>query len=184
MKEKKKILIGTTGGIAVYKICGLARLFVKEGFSVKVMMSEKAAEFVSPSVFQAIVHFPVYVSGLPCRDENGLDHLNLAHWPDIVVLAPATANTIGKIANGIADNLLTTVVLALAETIPLVVAPSMNVNMWRNVFVRENIKRLKKRKNCYIVGPAKGPLAEGKKGRGRMVEPEEIYKTTKRILKS
>jgi len=129
MKEKK-ILIGTTGGIAVYKICGLARLFVKEGFSVKVMMSEKAAEFISPNVFQAIVHFPVYVSGLPCRDENGLDHLNLAHWPDILVLAPATANTIGKIANGIADNLLTTVILALPETTPLIVAPSMNVSMW------------------------------------------------------
>ena len=183
MKEKK-ILIGITGGIAIYKICDLARLFVKEGFSVKVMMSERAAEFISPSVFQAIVHFPVYISGFPCRDENGLDHLNLAHWADIVVLAPATANTIGKIANGIADNLLTTVILALPETTPLIVAPSMNVNMWENVFVKENIKRLKKRKNCYIVGPVKGPLAEGKKGKGRMVEPEKIYKITKRILRA
>ena len=180
---KKKILLGVTGGVAAYKACVLARLFIKkEGFSARAMMTEKAAEFISPNVLQAIVRYPVYVSAFPCRDENGLDHLNLARWPDIVVLAPATANTIGKIANGIADNFLTTVILALPESVPLVVAPSMNANMWENVFVRENIKKLKKRNNCYIVGPAEGLLAEGGKGKGRMAEPGEICEVAKRIL--
>jgi len=178
----KKILIGVTGGIAIYKICALARLFLKNGAQVKVVMTENATKFISPMTFQTLTGFPTYVSMFPPTDPNALDHINLARWADVFILAPATANTIGKIANGIGDNLLTTVILALPEKTPLVIAPAMNVNMWENVFTQENIKKLGKRKNCYIIGPTIGLLAEGIKGKGRMVEPEEIFKITKKIL--
>jgi len=180
--KNKKILIGVTGGIAIYKICTLVRLFVKDGAQVKVVMTENAAKFISPMTFQTLTGFPTYVSMFPPRDSNALDHINLARWADVLILAPATANTIGKIANGIGDNLLTTVILALPEKTPLVIAPTMNVNMWENVLTQENIKKLKKRDNCYIIGPTTGLLAEGIKGKGRMVEPEEIFKITKKIL--
>ena len=180
--KNKKILIGITSGIAIYKICSLVRLFFKNNAQVKIVMTENATKLISPSLFQSLTHSPVYVSMFPPKDPNALDHLNLAQWPDIVILAPATANTIGKLANGISDNLLTTVILALPEKIPLVIAPAMNVNMWENVFVQENIKKLKKRAHCYIIGPTAGLLAEGTKGKGRMVEIDEIFKITKKIL--
>jgi len=180
--KNKKILIGVTGGIAIYKICALVRLFLKNDANVRVVMTENATKFISPMTFQTLIHSPTYVSMFPPTDPNALDHINLARWADIVVLAPATANTIGKIVNGIGDNLLTTVMLAIPEKTPLVIAPAMNVNMWENVFMQENIKKLEKRNNCYIVGPVTGLLAEGVIGKGRMVEVEEIFKTTKKIL--
>jgi phosphopantothenoylcysteine decarboxylase/phosphopantothenate--cysteine ligase len=180
--RNKKILIGVTAGIAIYKICSLVRLFLKNGAQVRVVMTENATKFISPTVFQALTNSQVYVTMFPSIDSNALDHINLAKWADIFILAPATANTIGKIANGICDNLLTTTVLALPEKTPLIVAPAMNVNMWENPFVQENIKKLKKGKNLFIIGPAKGILAEGIVGKGRMVEIEEIFKLAEKIL--
>jgi phosphopantothenoylcysteine decarboxylase/phosphopantothenate--cysteine ligase len=180
--KNKKILIGVTGGIAIYKICALVRLFIKSGAQVKVVMTENATKFISPMTFQTLTGFPTYVSMFPPTDPNALDHINLARWADIFILAPATANTIGKIANGIGDNLLTTVILALPEKTPLIIAPAMNVNMWENIFIQENIKKLKKRENCYIIGPTIGLLAEGIKAKGRMVEVEEIFEISKKIL--
>ena len=180
--KNKKILIGVTAGIAIYKICSLVRLFLKNGAQVKVVMTENATRLVSPTTFQALTNSQVYVSMFPPTDPNALDHINLAKWADIFVLAPATANTIGKIANGICDNLLTTIIVALPEKTPLIIAPAMNVNMWENPFVQENIKKLKKRKNLFIIEPAKGILAEGVVGKGRMVEIEEIFKFVKKFL--
>lgn len=180
--QNKNILIGISAGIAIYKICSLVRLFIKNGAKVKVVMSENATKLISPLVFQGLTHSLVYFSNFPPHDPNGLDHINLANWADMLILAPATANTIGKIANGIGDNLLTTVVLALPEKTPLVIVPAMNVNMWKNPFLQENIKKLKKRKNCYLVGPVKGVLAEGIEGEGRMVENKEIFATVQKIF--
>jgi len=180
--KNKKALIGVTGGIAIYKICALVRLLLKSDVQVKVVMTENATKFVSPMTFQTLTGFPTYVSMFPPKDPNALDHINLARWTDIFILAPATANTIGKIANGIGDNLLTTVILALPEKTPLIIAPAMNVNMWENVFMQENVKKLQKRKNCYIIGPTTGLLAEGIRAKGRMVEAEEIFQFTKEIL--
>jgi len=180
--KNKKILIGVTGGIAIYKICALVRLFLKNDAQVKVVMTENATKFISPMTFQTLTRSPAYVSMFPSTDPNALDHINLARWADVFILAPATANTIGKIVNGIGDNLLTTVILALPEKTPLVIVPAMNVNMWENVFMQENIKKLKKRRNCHIIGPTTGLLTEGIRGKGRMVEVEEIFKTTKKIL--
>lgn len=172
--QNKKILIGVTGGIAAYKICNLVRLLVKKENQIKVMMTESAAKLVAPLTFQSLSRSMVYIDMFVSIKEGDIEHIGLAKWADAVVVAPATANTIGKIANGIADNLLTTVVMALPENTPLLVAPAMNVNMWNNVFVQDNVKKLAARKNCFVVGPDNGPLADGASGPGRMIEPETI----------
>ncbi len=180
--KNKKILIGVSAGISIYKTCLLARLFMKQGAEVRVVMTENAAKLISPLVFRSLTRSPVYVSIFD--SEESLGHINLAKWADVFVLTPATANTIGKIAQGLADNLLTTLILALPEKTPLLIAPAMNDNMWKNVFVKENAARLKKRKNCYIVGPETGVLADGTEGEGRMTEVEEIFKVVKKIFKN
>ncbi len=172
--QNKKILIGVTGGIAIYKICNLVRLLVKKENQVKVMMTENAAKLISPLVFQSLSRSIVYTDTFKLAQEGDIGHIGLAKWPDAVVIAPATANTIGKFANGIADNLLTTTVMALPESTPLFIAPAMNVNMWNNVFVKENMKKMTARKNCFIIGPDNGALADGAAGFGRMVDPEAI----------
>lgn len=175
--KNKKILVGISAGISIYKTCLLVRLFMKQEAQVKVVMTEAAAKLISPVVFRSLTQSPVYVSMFD--PEQGLEHINLAKWADVFVLAPATANTIGKLAQGLADNLLTTIILALPEKTPLIIAPAMNENMWKNVFVKENVAKLKKRKNCLIAGPKTGILADGTEGEGRMVEPEEIFKVVK-----
>ena len=172
--QNKKILIGVTGGIAIYKICNLIRLIVKKENQVKVMMTENAAKLVAPLVFQSLSRSMVYTDTFALAKEGGIEHIDLAKWADAAVIAPATANTIGKLSNGIADNLLTTTVMALPESVPLFIAPAMNVNMWDNVFVRENMKKMASRKNCFVIGPDNGMLADGTAGFGRMVEPEKI----------
>lgn len=183
--KNKKLIVGVTSGIAIYKICSLVRLFLRNEARVKVVMTENATKLISPLVFQALIRSPVYVSMFesvkPITAES-LKHISLSEWADIFILAPATAATIGKIANGIADNLLVTTILALPQTTPLIVAPAMDENMWENVFVQENIKKLKKRKNLKIIIPKEGLLASGKKGRGRMAEPKEIFKVVKNLL--
>lgn len=181
--KNKKIVIGVSSGVAIYKICTLVRLFLRNEFQVKVVMSENATKLVSPLMFQALTHFPVYASMFNPLSPNGLDHINLSEWGDIFILAPATANTIGKIANGIADNLLTTTILALPEKTPLIVVPAMNDNMWKNIFTQENVKKLEKRKNCYMIEPVEGTLASGKIGEGKMVEIEKIFEEAKKYLK-
>ena len=172
--QNKKILIGITGGIAIYKICNLIRLLVKKENQVKVIMTENAAKLISPLVLQSLSRSTVYVDTFALAREGDIEHIGLAKWADAVVIAPATANTIGKFANGIADNLLTTTMLALPESTPLFVAPAMNVNMWNNVFVKENMGKVALRKNCFVIGPEAGELANGTVGMGRMSEPETI----------
>lgn len=182
MLKNKKVLVGISAGIPIYKTCYLARSFVKQGAQVKVVMTESAAKLISPVVFRSLTQAPVYISMFDTK--LGLEHINLAKWADVFVLAPATANTIGKLAQGLADNLLTTLILALPEKTPLILAPAMNDNMWKNVFVKENIAKLKKRKNCHIVGPKTGTLADRTEGQGRMSEPEEIFKIVEEILEN
>ena len=180
--KNKKILIGISSGIAIYKICSLIRLFMRNEVQVKIVMTENATKLISPVVFQSLTQSPVYTSMFNPISSDKIEHIYLSEWADVFILTPATANTIGKIVNGIADNLLTSVILALPEKTPLIVVPAMNENMWGNVFLQENIKKLKKRKNCYIVKPGKGLLASGKVGKGRMAEIEEIFKITQKLL--
>ncbi len=177
MKNKKKnVLVGVSGGIAAYKACSLVRLLVKEGFSVKVMMTEAATKFVAPLTFQELSRNPVYIDMFtPLKDETA-KHVSLAKWADLCVIAPLSANTLSKIAQGICDNLLTTVVCALPKETKVILVPAMNENMWKNPLIQENVKKLSVLKKYVILPPAKGELACGVYGEGRMPEVKEIYK--------
>lgn len=172
------ILLGVTGCIAAYKSCEILRLLQKAGQDVKVVMTEHATEFVGPTTFRALSGHEVAVE---LFDEPGdpIHHISLAKEPDVFLVAPATANVIAKIARGVADELLTTT--ALATKAPLVIAPAMNVEMWRDAATQENIATLEAR-GCTIVYPDSGYLACGDVGAGRLAEPEAIVQATLDVL--
>ncbi len=181
--KNKNILIGVCGGISSYKVAQLIRLLCKGGFSVKVMMTESATKFISPLVFQELSKNPVYLDMFKIIDRQNTKHISLAQWADLCVIAPASANTISKVASGIADNLLTTVVCALGSNTKALFAPAMNENMWRNPIIQENIKKLEKFKKYTFMPVGKGELACGSYGEGRMPEVKDIYKKINSLLK-
>mgnify|MGYP002516987936 CR=1 FL=1 len=168
--EGKTVLLGVTGGIAAYKSCNIVRLLQKRGAHVKVVMSEHACEFVGPLTFRSLTHEPVAI-GLFDDPSDPIHHISLAQEPDLIVVAPATANIIAKMAHGIADDLISTTLLATPR--PVVVAPAMNNGMWRAAATQENIATLRER-GIHIVGPGSGYLACGDVDEGRMSEPEQI----------
>lgn len=176
MLRNKKILLGVTGGIAAYKSCELIRLYQKQGADVKVIMSEAATKFVAPLTFAALSHHEVEITMF----DDSIKHIELAQWADILVIAPATANTIAKIACGIADNLLTNIVLA--ATCPKLVAPAMNVNMYENAATRKNIHKLVQL-GIQTIGPDSGYQACGDMGKGRLAALDQILDATVKILK-
>ncbi|MBV2091721.1 MAG: bifunctional phosphopantothenoylcysteine decarboxylase/phosphopantothenate--cysteine ligase CoaBC [Candidatus Thiodiazotropha sp. (ex Ctena orbiculata)] len=167
--KNKKILLGVTGGIAAYKSAVLLRGLLKEGAEVRVVMTAAARSFVTPLTFQALSGHPVHTELLDPEQESAMDHISLARWADLVLVAPATANFMAKLASGQADDLLTT--LCLATTAPLSIAPAMNHRMWLNGATQENLEKLLARGVVYW-GPAEGDQACGENGPGRMVEPE------------
>ena len=169
--ENKNILLGVTGGIAAYKIVELAHRLMKRGANVKVIMTKNATEFVSPRTFQEITKNPVTVEMFGAVQNFDVAHITLANFADAVLIAPATANFLAKFANGIADDFLTTTVLA--TTAPVIVCPSMNTNMLENPATQENLKTLLSR-GVKIIDSADGELACGISGKGRLPEPEEI----------
>jgi|AntAceMinimDraft_18_1070375.scaffolds.fasta_scaffold01189_6 phosphopantothenoylcysteine decarboxylase/phosphopantothenate--cysteine ligase len=179
--ENKKVLIGVTGGAAIYKICGLVRLFKRNDFRVRMVMTQSATKLISPSLFQALSGTPV-ATKLFHPEEEGLKHISLSQWADLFIVAPATANTISKIASGIADNLLTSTVLAFPSTSPLLIAPAMNNHMWENEATQNNIKIIESRTSYHLVGPETGLLTNGQKGKGRMTEAEEIFTIAKKLI--
>jgi len=179
---KKNILIGVCGGIASYKACELVRMLIKRDFLVKVMMTEAATKFVSPLVFQHLSRDIVYTDMFQILKEKDPKHISLAQWAGLCVLAPLSANTLSKIALGICDNLVTTVVCALPEKTKVLMAPAMNDNMWNNPVIRENTAKLKKIKKYFIMPPEKGELACKVYGQGRMPEPEDIFKKIKSLV--
>lgn len=172
---KKNILVGVCGGIASYKTCELVRLLVKGGFTVKVLMTEAAAKFVSPLVFQNLSANPVYIDMFALSKDERIQHINLAVWAEAMVVAPLSANTLSKIASGICDNLLTTVICALPHNTRVILAPAMNEHMWRNPIIQQQAKKLRQLKKYKLLQPQKGELACGDYGEGRMPEPEAIY---------
>jgi len=180
---KKNILVGVCAGIASYKTCELVRLLVKDGFNVRVIMTESSTKFVTPLVFQTLSNNPVYLDMFSYVKDEGVKHIEITEWLDILVVAPLTANTLSKIANGICDNLLTTVICALPKNKKIILAPAMNTNMWENPIIQENVEKLKKLKKYTLLNPGKGYLACGAYGEGRMPEPEEIYNKVKADLK-
>ena len=177
MLKGKNILLGITGGIAAYKICSLIRLYKKEGANVRVVVTQNALKFVTKLTLQTLSNNDVYFEQFDI-DEYKPEHIALTE-ADIFVIAPATANTIGKIANGICDNLLTTTACAFNKS--FLICPAMNNNMWENPFVQENIKKLEN-KGYNILYPSEGFLACGSNAVGRMREPEEIFEETVKIL--
>ncbi len=168
----KEIILGVTGGIAAYKSVELLRLLTKAGANVHVIMTASATEFVTPLTFQTLSMNPVSTSLFNLISEREIGHISLADRADLFVIAPATANVIGKLANGIADDMLTTTVMATKA--PVLVAPAMNVNMYQNPIYKENEKKLK-RHGYLFVEPARGMLACGWEGEGKLQEPQIIF---------
>jgi len=167
----KRILLGVTGGIAAYKSAELVRLLRKQGAEVQVVMTKSAMQFISPLTFQALSGNPVHTELLDADVENAMGHISLARWADVLLIAPATANTLAKLAHGLADDLLST--LYLAATCPVYVAPAMNQAMWNIVVTQENRQTLL-RHGVKFIGPEQGDQACGETGYGRMSEPTAI----------
>ncbi len=167
----KKIILGVTGGIAAYKSAELTRLLTKAGYKVHCVLTDHAKQFITPLTFATLSGNPVLTGNFDGSESGEIQHIALAETADIILIAPATANIIAKIAHGIGDDLLTTLVLASQKQI--CVCPAMNLFMWENQATQENIKILKNR-GIEIIGPSSGGLACGYEGIGRMEEPERI----------
>ncbi len=179
MLTDKTIVLGITGGIAAYKAADLASKLTQDGARVEVVMTEAATKFVSPLTLHTLTRTQVITDMFTAPMEYDETHVSLSEAADAVVIAPATANTIAKIVAGMADNMLTGVVLA--AKVPVIVAPAMNVNMWENRVTQENINKLKAR-GFIIVEPGYGRLASGKMGYGRLADIDVILGTIKQVL--
>ncbi len=170
----KKILLCVSGGIAVFKAAALTSKLYQTGAEVKVLMTDSATEFVTPLTFQTLSRNDVYRDTFEEKDPASVAHIDLADWADLVLIAPATANMIGKLANGIADDMMSTTLLATEA--PVFVAPAMNVHMYDHPAVKKNMDILRSF-NCHFLEPGEGLLACGYVGKGRMAEPEDILST-------
>ncbi|WP_439639635.1 bifunctional phosphopantothenoylcysteine decarboxylase/phosphopantothenate--cysteine ligase CoaBC [Nevskia sp.] len=168
-----RILLALTGGIAAYKSAELARRFIKAGCEVQVVMTASAQRFIGAQTFQALTGKPVRSSLWDEAAEAAMGHIELARWPDAIVIAPATANTLAKITHGLADDLLTTLVLATDK--PIFVAPAMNRLMWAHAATQANMATLRAR-GVRVIGPGSGEQACGEVGEGRVAEPEDVAK--------
>ena len=179
MVKDKTVVLGVTGSIAAYKAVELASKLTQAGASVDVVMTKCATEFVTPLTFRSITHRPVATDMFANPDEYDIEHIALAERAEVVVIAPATANIIAKLAAGIADDMLCCTVLATKA--PVVLAPAMNVHMWENAITQENLTKLRNR-GFKIVEPGYGALACGETGKGRLAEVEDILAAILRIL--
>ena len=175
MLHDKTIILGVTGGIAAYKAAELVRLYVKAGAEVHVIMTRGAQEFITPLTLQTLSSNPVHTEMFSLLSEREVGHISLADRADVFVVAPATANLVGKIAGGIADDLLTTTIMATRA--PVLVAPAMNVNMWENPIYQRNQADLEQL-GYHFVQPAEGFLACGWEGKGKLADPAEIFEET------
>jgi phosphopantothenoylcysteine decarboxylase/phosphopantothenate--cysteine ligase len=172
--QHRRILLGVTGGIAAYKAAELLRQCQTLGAEVRVVMTPAATEFITPLTFQALSGSPVHTQLLDAEEEAGMGHINLARWADVVLVAPASADFIARLSSGMANDLLTTLLLATEKTVML--APAMNRAMFDDPNTQENIRKLKKQ-GVVILGPGEGVQACGEVGLGRMLEPEELVQS-------
>ena len=175
----KSIVLGVCGGIAAYKACELVRLLVEAGARVHVMMSRGGQEFVRPLTFQTLSGNPVHTELFDLTQEQEIGHIALADQADAVIIAPATANMLAKLAHGQADDIISTVLLATKA--PVLIAPSMNVNMWDHFQTQANLKRLNEI-GYHLLDPEAGYLACGWEGKGRLPDPEKIVARLKEII--
>lgn len=177
--EGREVLVGVSGGIAAYKSADLVSKLVQRGAGVTVAMTRSARRFVTPLTFQALSGRPVLTSLWADEQPGDVQHISLTGRADLIIIAPATANIIGKIAAGIADDVLTTLVISAAS--PVLLAPAMNDRMWANPVVQENVARLRKH-GFSFVGPGEGWLACRSVGPGRMAEPVEVVEVAAGLL--
>lgn len=175
----KTIVLGVTGSIAAFKAAEIASFFTGQGFRVEVIMTKEATEFIGAMTFRNLTHRPIVTTMWDLASEFSVRHVALAEAADVLLIAPATANIIAKMANGIADDMLTCT--ALATRAPIVIAPAMNDNMWSNPVTQENVAKLKKH-GAIFVNPSYGKLASGKTGLGRLAELNDIYGITLKTL--
>ena len=180
MLAGKKILLGVTGSIAAYKAAQIVRLLIRANAQVRVIMTDSAKDFITPLTLSSLSKNPVNHLSFDPESGQWFSHVDLGLWADVFLVAPATANTIAKMANGICDNLLLAVYLSAGCKV--VVAPAMDVNMYKHPATQNNISILKERKN-QIIDPVSGELASGLTGEGRMAEPEDILKEIDKLLK-
>ena len=183
MLNNLNILLGVTGGVAAYKAVDLASKLTCAGAGVKTVMTEAACRLVGPKSFEAVTQSTVFTTMWSTPEEHQISHIALLDWADVVVVAPATANVLGKIANGICDDMLSTTLCScwpLVESGMVLLAPAMNNNMWANPAVQHNLKTLKER-GFQFIGPTEGRLACGTKGIGRMSEPQDILDAIEKI---
>ena len=179
--NNKKVLLIICGGIAAYKSLEIIRLFKKNGVTIKTILTKNGAEFVTPLSITSLSQSKVYQDLFSLENEAEMDHISLSRWADLILIAPATANTISKLANGISDDLASTV--ALASNKKIFVAPAMNVRMWEHQSTKENIAKLKTY-NYKIIGPTIGDMACGEYGEGKMLDPKEIINQLKSYFKN
>ena len=181
MLKGLNILLGVTGGIAAYKAVDLASKLTGAGAGVRTVMTASACRLVTPKSFEAVTGAPVYTSLWSGPQDHQMSHIALADWAQIVVVAPATANVIAKVAHGICDDLLSTVLCTCWAT-PTLLAPAMNTRMWENPATQRNVETLQTR-GVRLIGPCAGRLACGTEGLGRMAEPQEILATIEEIAR-
>jgi phosphopantothenoylcysteine decarboxylase/phosphopantothenate--cysteine ligase len=178
----KNVLVGITGGIAAYKIPLLCRKFIQNGDSVRILMTENAAKFVSTLTLETLTKSRVCIDDFNVDvDPKSIDHIDLALWADVFIIAPATGNTISKLAYGVADNLLTSTYLAYPISKPLFICPAMNTNMYQHPVIMENLEILKSR-GSIIIDPVAGELACKDVGIGKMKEPDEIFQIVSEFI--
>ena len=181
--DRANVLLGVTGGIAAYKAIDLAGKLTAQGFRVRTLLTDNARRFVQPISFEAVTRSGVYTSLWEMRDTSASTHIAFVDWADVVVVAPATANILAKIANGICDDLLSTSLCACCAK-PLLFAPAMNNHMWENPAVQANVARLRQMFRAELIGPATGRLACGTQGVGRMAEPLDIVEAVRKLIKA
>lgn len=177
----KRVLLGITGSIAAYKSADLVRRLREVGAEVRVAMTENAKQFITPLTMQAVSGYPVHDQLFDLQAEAAMGHIELARWADLVLIAPASADCLARLAHGFADDLLTT--LCLATKSPIAVAPAMNQGMWRHLLTQDNLNALKQ-KGVHMIGPGEGSQACGDTGPGRMLEPQEILQEVANIFAS
>ncbi len=182
MFRDRTIILAVTGGIAAYKSAHLARELKSADAEVLVIMTKDSQEFISPLTFETLTQNPVAVEMFDRENKWSLEHIALADRADALLVAPATANIIGKASCGIADDIVSTSILTMMSSIPILMAPAMNNRMWENPVVQRNVELLKKI-GVRFVGPCEGKLADGRSGMGRMVDISDILKQTDAIMR-
>lgn len=182
--QGRQVLVAVTGGIACYKACTLVSRLAQSGASVRVMMTESAKQFVTPLTFQSLSNQPVHSSLWEAIDRPDAQHIGLARWCDLCIIAPATANILAKAATGICDDLVSTVLCALPQATPVVFAPAMNADMWANPVTQRNVQTVIELLGWQAVGPDDGWQACRTLGAGRMSEPDAILAGARQVLLS